>query len=784
MKRHLGLAAGILGSTIGVVVAPAVYAQITEVTSVQVTPDNGGVEVVLETTDGERPQIFTVSRGNSLVADVINTQLSLPDGNGYLENDPAPGIASIAVTQLDSNSIRITVDGTGAAPAGQVSQDNGRVVFNFSTDATGEEVAIEPEPQEIDVSVPPEASIPVPEPEEEPIAQAPDTPSPSADPDQGLFEPEIEIDGFTARRERLSNAAPTSLPRAIAPPVGDIAMSTIDPSPSTLILGTSEVVPRLVLRDAPVREVLSLLARAAGLNLAYVDAGDGEGEEGADDVTVSLDVENEPIQDVFNYVIRISGVEVSRFGRTIFVSPQLPDSARSTVVRTMRLNQVEAGAAAIYLATLGAETREFIPQQTIQETERNDDTGIITTRQVVEPGSVNTVQVERGSAPLLIQNLSVTADPRLNSITLVGNPRSVQIAMQLIQQLDARQRQVAVNVKIVDVDLLASERFGTSFSFGLDNENIFFSNDGGNATLIYGGNRPPSSGDVGGSITSPPTIATPIPDGATAEPFFDDAPGNEPFSSGNTRVPGLGETFTRPNFGTSDNPFQPGVSDVDVDDDGGVEFEFSIPGLYQFPSRFLAALEAQVVNNNAKILTDPTLIVQEGQSATVQLTQEVVTNITVNRDVTSAGISETTEFELADAGLTLGINLNRIDDNGFVTLEVNPIVTSPTQTFDTGDGEITLLSMRNLQSGRVRLRDGQTLILSGIISETDRVNVSKVPILGDLPIIGSLFRSTNRDNTRTEVVVLVTPQILDDSEFSDFGYGYVPQIETQQFIQR
>ena len=780
MRLNLALAAGLLGSTASVLIAPAVLAQITEVTAIQVNTQNGGIEVVLETTDGDRPQIFTVNRGNSLVADVINTQLNLPDSNGFLENDPAPGISSIAVTQLDSNSIRVQVDGIGTAPVGQVSQDNGRVVFNFNASATASEPT-----EDIAVDAPP-PSIPSPESSPEPIPASPEpspevaqqAPAPTPEP---LFEPRIEIDGLEARRQDLSNAAPTALPRAIAPPVGDIAVSALDPSPSTLILGTNEVIPRLVLRDAPVREVLSLLARAAGLNLAYVDGSDeeggfgDEGESGADDVTVSLDIENEPIQDVFNYVIRISDVEASRFGRTIFVSPRLPDSARNTVVRTMRLNQVAATDAVTYLATLGAESRLFF--QRVNQT--FDDNGNLQS-ETTEVPTVETIEVESGASPIILKGLGATVDDRLNSITLYGTPRTVQLAMQVLTQLDARQRQVAVNVKIVDVDLLATENFGTSFSFALDNDDIFFSNDGGSASLIYGRNRPPGAADVSGSVTAPPTIAAPIPEGAEGEPFLDFPPGIAPFNSENPSVvPNTGNVFARPNFGTADNPFQPGVTEVD--DDG---FELSLPGLYQFPSRFLAALEAQVVNNNAKILTDPTLIVQEGQAATVELTQEVVTNITVNRDVTSAGISETTEFELANAGLTLGVILDRIDDNGFVTLQINPTVTSPTQTFDTGDGEITLLSTRNLQSGQVRLRDGQTLVLSGIISETDRTNVSKVPILGDLPLIGSLFRRTSRSNTRTEVVVLVTPEILDDSEFSDFGYGYVPQIETQQFINR
>ncbi|NET08716.1 MAG: AMIN domain-containing protein, partial [Symploca sp. SIO2B6] len=128
-----------LGGAATVLLAPSAWAQTTAITDIQVTSQNGGIVVTLQTTDGDRPQIFTVQQGNSLVADVINTQLDLPGGNGFLENDPAPGISSISVTQLDSNSIRVRVDGIDEAPVGQVSQDNGKVVFTF--DASGDSIA-------------------------------------------------------------------------------------------------------------------------------------------------------------------------------------------------------------------------------------------------------------------------------------------------------------------------------------------------------------------------------------------------------------------------------------------------------------------------------------------------------------------------------------------------------------------------------------------------------------------------------------------------------------------
>jgi type IV pilus assembly protein PilQ len=77
------------------------------------------------------------------------------------------------------------------------------------------------------------------------------------------------------------------------------------------------------------------------------------------------------------------------------------------------------------------------------------------------------------------------------------------------------------------------------------------------------------------------------------------------------------------------------------------------------------------------------------------------------------------------------------------------------------------------------------LILSGIIQDADRTTVTKVPILGDIPILGALFRSTNNVNQRQEVIVLLTPKIMDDSErSSSMGFNYNPSPEARQMLER
>jgi type IV pilus assembly protein PilQ len=85
---------------------------------------------------------------------------------------------------------------------------------------------------------------------------------------------------------------------------------------------------------------------------------------------------------------------------------------------------------------------------------------------------------------------------------------------------------------------------------------------------------------------------------------------------------------------------------------------------------------------------------------------------------------------------------------------------------------VSILRVRRLDTGSVRVRDGQTLILTGVISDEDRQAVTKWPILGDLPFVGQFFRSSSNNRSKNELVILVTPRIVDDAQGGAYGYGY------------
>ncbi|NEQ67581.1 MAG: AMIN domain-containing protein [Symploca sp. SIO2D2] len=830
----------VMGGVVTLLASQPVLAEATQVKAVRLSPNGSGLEVVLETEAGDvRPQIFPVSRGNDWVADIVNAKLNLSNGDSFRQENPMPGVDAIVVRQLEPNTIRVTVSGAGSPPDGQILQQAPQTIalgISAGKNAqTPEPVAASEPPSE--PLFPVKSELPIIEssatvaqrpnatntqnqaiPQPTNIAQTTTNPTPATPPPEPevlVPNPTITIEGRPAPPAGAVQPVapvPPFLPRAVAPPLGDIAISNINAAASTIDLGTAARVPRLSLREAPVREVLSLLARSAGLNIAFIDGeGGGDASQGGSTAQqrITLDLENEPVQDVFNYVLQISGFQANRRGRTIFVGAKLPVAARNLVTRTLRLNQVNATSAANFLTAQGAETQIPIEQVQIQTVGEGAAARTIETR----TPTILALKATETDGTLLLRGLSVVADERLNSVTLVGEPRQVEIASAFLTQLDLRRRQVAVNVKVVDVDLSGEDAFSASFSFGVDD--AFFVSDRGSAVFNYGQFNPPTQLQTTSGIAAPPVITNPF---SGANVFLD---ANNPLSVPGT-LPGTvtispNGAITRTARGAADfasptvnldDPLQGGVISITQPTDnivtqtlqpnGTVQTTVSqgtvgdvtvgLPSLFQFPDRFLTTLQAQIVSGNAKILTDPTLVVQEGETAQVNLTQEVVGNISSETESSEGLVTRTIEAEIREAGLILEIIVDRIDDNGFITLAVNPTVSSigGIQDLSVGDdtNQIALLNVRQLQSGRIRLRDSQTLILSGIIQEADRTTVSKVPILGDLPIIGALFRSTNRVNERNEVIVLLTPQILDDSGLSGFGYNYTPGREVRQLLQR
>ncbi|MFN3361630.1 MAG: secretin N-terminal domain-containing protein [Pseudanabaenaceae cyanobacterium] len=642
---------------------------------------------------------------------------------------------------------------------------------------------------------------------------------------------------------RVQGTVPPFQRRPVPAPIGDISVSTTTLKPDIVDLGTKERVPRLSLREAPVREVLAVVAKVAGLNVAFADdaAGGQQGQQQGGAATtgvnarISLDVENESAQDVFNNILRLTNLDANRIGRTIFVAARLPVNLKNIVHRTYRLNQISVGEASAFLAGLGAERvvnrqRPIPGVQTAQlgtaaQAVVNIPTEAVPVLESVQ-GSPNSILPLRG--------LQVIAEERTNSVTLVGTPSLVEYAAAQLARIDARRRQVAVNVKIIDVNLTGTQNQNSSFSFGI-NDSFFTVNDGV-AVVNFGqlnpadnrGNvaqgqfsRPITPNPVGGAplftdpanqnFTRDPVTGAFIPNNpspfspgdnplAPAVPAGTGAPGSNntyllnPGGQINANIPSLPPALRNGPFANTPYLLDPvsGQPIVATRGNEAVPFDptrLTLPAIFQYPRQFLARLQTTLQTGNAKILTDPTLVVQEGQTATVSLTDDVPAGIETSINVVNNTSVATTRVNIRQAGLSLNINIDRVDENGFINMSLSPTVSAVGQTIQVNQGAggpntVALLNTRTLNSGLIRLRDGQTLILSGVIQDSDRESVTKVPFLADLPIVGSLFRTTNTTNQRNEVIIVVTPQIIDDSDRSTWGYSYQPGPEVQRVLDK
>ncbi|MCT7957521.1 TonB-dependent receptor domain-containing protein [Laspinema palackyanum] len=139
----------LLSGTTALVLAAPVLAQVVEVTGVRVESTPTGLQIVLETTGDRVPQVFTSSFGETTIVDITNAQLRLTQGSSFRQDNPAEGIQSIAVTMLDSNSVRLTVTGTSTMPTVQAMDPTNPLTFEVitSTDVAEEEPFPDSDPE-------------------------------------------------------------------------------------------------------------------------------------------------------------------------------------------------------------------------------------------------------------------------------------------------------------------------------------------------------------------------------------------------------------------------------------------------------------------------------------------------------------------------------------------------------------------------------------------------------------------------------------------------------------
>ncbi|WP_413430025.1 type II secretion system protein GspD [Synechococcus sp. Cu2B8-bc1011] len=562
----------------------------------------------------------------------------------------------------------------------------------------------------------------------------------------------------TPGRVPQTQYAPPLRPRAVAPPLGDMAVGTMVMQNRSYVNVSGPPVT-LTLNNAPAKDALMALARLGGYGFVFVGEQGGGSQDAALPIRpVSIAFQNESYARALNGVLLASGLQGKLDGRTLMVGSKVSaNTFGPQMSKVYRLNQSSAVSAAKYLGSLGASIQEPVPLKTtsiLEEASGDASNSSSNTSEQIEIRSYSS-----GQGPLV--GLIGTTDSRLQTITLIGDSLLVKLAEGYLRQIDLRQRQVALSVRILDVSLDNDSTISNSFAFRYGNN--FILSDRGELVGAFGNLLPPNNSNfdaiAGGAESG--KFETEICNGTDCDVVAQLIPPNPTPSRINP-----GSVFPK------DNLFD--------------------------------LIRSIIISNSTKTLASPTLILSEnpveisggadvassgadsafqaasiGRSKANESFVTVGTQETVNYIVSAGqnGAPNSCQPVLGTAGLTFGARVSKIDDNGFVSFSLSPTIAAVTGTQNVeGCGPRSILSLRRLDTGSLRVRDGQTLILTGVISDRDAQQVRKWPILGDLPLIGQFFRESAGDRAKRELVVLVTPKIISDDQGGSYGYGYQPSL--------
>lgn len=303
----------------------------------------------------------------------------------------------------------------------------------------------------------------------------------------------------------------------------------------------------------------------------------------------------------------------------------------------------------------------------------------------------------------------ITADEATNSLVIIASRQDYATLLQVIKKLDIRRRQVFVEAVILEIELSDSGSVGTSFAVAqaIDHDAAAFASTalgGLNAISLYP------------AITALGTLTT----------------GSTNFLPGGFSVGALAKTVT-----------------INV---GGTPVE--IP-------TFSALFNALIASNNVNVLSTPNLLTTDNEEAEIVVGQNVP--IPTGSTTSSGGVTTTT-IQRQNVGIKLKVT-PQISESDTIRLilftEISGVVQTAVAGIDVNQLGITT-SIKSAQT-TVIVDNNQTVVIGGLIEERETEAVYKVPLLGDIPVLGWLFKTRSREKKKTNLVILLTPHIVRDA---------------------
>jgi type IV pilus assembly protein PilQ len=173
-----------------------------------------------------------------------------------------------------------------------------------------------------------------------------------------------------------------------------------------------------------------------------------------------------------------------------------------------------------------------------------------------------------------------------------------------------------------------------------------------------------------------------------------------------------------------------------------------------------ARLRAELEDIDAKLLANPRILVVDKLEAVFDIVTE---HPYVERTISSSGITETVNFK--EVGVKLVVT-PQITANGAVRMHIAPEFGVVIGQVQVSSSDVPIVDKRKFDTTAV-VKDGETVVLGGLRKKDTTIQVNKVPLLGDIPILGNLFKFQGEATTVNELVIFITPRIITDLDMSE-----------------
>ncbi len=400
----------------------------------------------------------------------------------------------------------------------------------------------------------------------------------------------------------------------------------------------------------------------------------------ASDKPVTLNFKNTNIKDVFEFLSKLSGInilfdeEVRAQPVTVFVKDVSFQYALNLLLSTNKL----------FMKKISADTIIIIPKSKAKVDQYQDL--IVKTFYINNAKAKDIINLLRS----MLDVKKVYMNEVLNCITIRDTPEKIKLAEKVIAANDLKEAEVILDVEILEISRSSSLKYGWNFST---------SSGPGFSTTAF---AQPSNTNVTTATTAPSAI-----------------------------------TLSQLRNLTSDNIF------------------LSLPSL-------VVNLIKQ--DSDAQTLANPRVRVMSNKQAKFLIGDKIP--VQTSSIQSTATVALTSTFEYKDVGIKLAIEPT-VHLNNTVTLKMGLEISSLGDLIDFGNGQKQYrFGTRNTDT-LINLRDGETVIIGGLIKDEERKGRSKIPILGDIPILGKLFSSSDDGTIKTDILMSITPNIVRNMELPD-----------------